>query len=150
MTMYFDPFRELDRLMTGFGRSTDTASAPVDLYREGDHYVLAADLPGVDPSAVDVSVDGQTLTIRGERLLDAKEDVEWLAKERPSVTFVRRFSVSDDIDRDGITATCTNGVLSVVVPVAEHAKPRKVSISVGDQQQQLTGGQAEPAGVGRA
>jgi HSP20 family protein len=142
MTVYFDPFQGLDRLLTAFrgSGSTDTAWMPVDLYREGDHYVLNADLPGVDPASVDISVDGHTLSIRAGRLLDALEGAEWLAKERPSVTFVRQFTLSDDIDRDGITATCTNGVLSVVVPIAEHAKPRKVSITVGEQQQQLAEG----------
>ena len=145
MATFLDPFLGLDRLMTGFRGSTDTAWLPVDLYREGDHYVLTADVPGVDPGSVDVSVDGQALTVRAERLLDAIEDAEWLAKERPSVTFVRRFTLSDAIDRDGITATCTNGVLSVVVPVAEHAKPRKVSIAVGDQQQVEAGRQPAEA-----
>jgi HSP20 family protein len=140
MTVYFDPFQGLDRLLTAFRGSTDTAWMPVDLYREGDHYVLNADLPGVDPASVDISVNGHSLSIRAERLLDALEGAEWLAKERPSVTFVRQFTLSDDIDRDGITATCTNGVLSVVVPIAEHAKPRKVSITVGEQQQQLAEG----------
>jgi HSP20 family protein len=146
MTTYFDPFEGLDRLMTGFRRSTDTAWMPVDLYREGDHYVLNADLPGVDPTSVDVAVDGQSLTIRADRLLDALEGADWLAKERPSVTFVRRFSLGGDIDRDAVTATCTNGVLTIVVPVAEHAKPRRISIAVGDRQE----GQAKPVEAARA
>lgn len=151
MTMYFDPFQGLDRLLTAFRGSTDTAWMPVDLHREGDRYVLNADLPGVDPASVYVSVDGRSLTVRAERLLDALEGAEWLAKERPSVTFVRRLTLSDDIDRDAITATCTNGVLRVVVPIAEHAKPRKISITAGEQQQaQLAAGEAQPVEAARA
>jgi len=134
MATYFDPFPGLDRRTLSRG-STDTARLPVDVYREGDHYVLNADVPGVDPWSVDVTVDGQALTIRAERLLDAHEDAEWLAKERPSVTFVRRFPLSDAIDRDGVTAACAEGVLSVVLPIAEHARPRTVRIGVEKQQQ---------------
>jgi HSP20 family protein len=149
MTMFFDPFQDLNRLMGASRGSTDAAWMPVDLYREGDHYVLNADVPGVDPATVDISVDGQTLTIRAERLLDALEDAEWLAKERPSVTFLRRFTLSPDIARDGITANCSNGVLTVLVPVAEHAKPRRIQVVAGEEQQ-IGRREAQPVETGRA
>ena len=127
MTMFFDPFRELDRL-TGAGRS-GVAAMPVDLFREGDHYVLNADLPGVDPGTVDVSVDGQTLTIRAERTVALPEGAEWLARERAEMSVVRQFSVGEGVDADAITANYDNGVLSLVIPVSERAKPRKIQIA---------------------
>lgn len=130
MTMFFDPFQELDR-RTGalLGRSGMTVM-PVDLFREGDHYVVDADLPGVNPGSIDVSVDGQTLTIRAERTIEAVEGSEWLARERPNVSFVRQFSLGEGVDADAITATFDNGVLHLVIPVSERAKPRKIEIGV--------------------
>jgi len=132
MAMFFDPFQELDRL-TGalYRRAASGLAMPVDLYREGDHFVLNADLPGVDPGSVDVSVDGQTLTLRAERTLRGMEGVEWLTRERPDAAFVRQFTLGDGIDANGISAHYTNGVLSVVIPVAEQAKPRKIAVGTG-------------------
>ena len=84
MAMYWDPFRELDRLAAGMMDSRQGPRVmPIDLLRDGDHYVLSADLPGVDPGSIDVDVDGQLLTIRAERTLRSDSDVQWLAHERP-------------------------------------------------------------------
>lgn len=105
-----------------------TRTMPVDLFRDGDSYVLTADLPGVDPASVDVDVDGRTLTIRAERTPRSREGVTWMAGERPSGTFARRFSLGDSIARDAISAKYDNGVLSVTIPVSEAAKPRKVEV----------------------
>ena len=127
MTMFFDHFRELDRL-TGVGRS-GLAAMPVDLFREGDLYVLNADLPGVDPGTVDVSVDGQTLTVRAERTVALPEGAEWFARERPKLSIVRQFIVGEGVDANSITANYDNGVLSLVIPVGERAKPRKIEIA---------------------
>ena len=139
MAMFFDPFQELDRLTGALYRRAATGVAmPVDLYREGDHFVLNADLPGVDPGSVDVSVDGQTLTLRAERTVRGGEGVEWLTRERPDASFVRQFTLGDGIDADSISAHYTNGVLSVVIPVAEQAKPRRIAIGTG---QAAKGGQ---------
>lgn len=102
---------------------------PIDLYRDGDHYVLSADLPGVDPGSVDVDLDGQTLTIRAERTLSESDGVKWLNRERTAGTFVRRLSLGQGIDTEGISANYSNGVLSVTLPVSEKAKPRKVQVS---------------------
>ncbi len=101
---------------------------PIDLYRDGDHYVLNADLPGIDPGSVDVDVDGQLLTIRAERTPRSAEGVKWLARERSGGTFVRQLTVGAGIDTTGIAATYDNGVLSVTIPVSEAAKPRKISV----------------------
>jgi len=129
MTMSFDPFREMDRLA---GQLLDARQGPrrmpMDLYRDGDHYVLTADLPGVDPGSVDVDVDGQLLTIRAERSVRGQEGVTWITRERAGGTYLRQLNLGQGIDTAAISASYDNGVLSVVIPVSEAAKPRKVEI----------------------
>ncbi|WP_294178274.1 Hsp20/alpha crystallin family protein [uncultured Schumannella sp.] len=132
MTLLFDPFRELDRATE---RLLDSRQGPrlmpMDLYRDGDHYVLTADLPGVDPGSVDMDVDGQLLTIRAERTPRSKEGVKWLTRERPAGSFLRQLNLGQGIDTASISASYENGVLSVLIPVAEEAKPRKIAIQSG-------------------
>jgi HSP20 family protein len=120
---------------------------PMDLYRSGDHYVLHADLPGVDPGSVDVSVDNGTLTIRAERTSRTEESVQWLASERFTGSFLRQLSLGDGIDSDAISATYENGVLTVTIPVAEKAKPRKIEIGVTPDTKVITS-EATSAGAG--
>jgi HSP20 family protein len=106
---------------------------PMDLYRSGDHYVLHADLPGVDPGSVDVAVENGTLTIKAQRSERTEEAVQWISSERFTGGYLRQLSLGDGIDAERISATYANGVLTVTLPVADRAKPRKVSISVEDQ-----------------
>jgi len=101
---------------------------PMDLSRDADRYVLNADLPGIDPSSVDIDVDGQLLSIRAERPAPATDGVTWIARERSTGTFLRRFTLGQSVDTAGISANYENGVLSVVIPVAEKAKPRKIAV----------------------
>lgn len=129
MAMYWDPMRELDRLAASMLDSRQgPRMMPIDLFRDGDHYVLTADMPGVDPGSVDVDVDGQLLTIRAERTTRSGDDVQWLVHERPSGSFLRQMTLGDGLDTTGISAHYENGVLSVVIPVSEKAKPRKVEV----------------------
>ena len=126
-----DPFRDLDRLASSlFETRRGPRRMPMDLYRDGDHYVLTADLPGVDPGSVDIDVDGQLLTIRAERTPRSQEGVKWLARERNSGTFLRQLNLGQGIDTTAISASYENGVLSVVIPVSEKAKPRKIEVQV--------------------
>jgi HSP20 family protein len=104
---------------------------PMDLYRSGDHYVLHADLPGVDPDSVDVSVDGAILTVTAQRSERTEQDVQWLSSERFTGGYMRRLSLGQDIDADHIAATYHNGVLTVTLPVAARAKPRRIEIAHG-------------------
>jgi HSP20 family protein len=140
--MNFDPFRELDRVAGAF---LDTRRGPrlmpMDLYRDGDHYVLAADLPGIDPGSVDIDIDGQLLTIRAERTLRATEGVAWLAKERESGSFLRQLNLGQGIDTENITANYDNGVLSVTIPVSEKAKPRKIAVGSAAERTEQSEGQ---------
>lgn len=126
----YDPFRDFDRLASNLLESRrGPRRMPMDLYRDGDHYVLTADMPGVDPGSVDIDVDGQLLTIRAERSLTTGEGVKWITREREAVSFLRQLNLGQGIDTDRITANYSNGVLSVTIPVSEKAKPRKVEVS---------------------
>jgi HSP20 family protein len=141
MALYFDPFRDLDRLAGSLmGRAQGPQLMPMDLYRDGDTYVLAADLPGVDPGSVDIDVDGQLLTVTAERTTRGAEGVQWIARERQGGSFRRQFTLGDGIDTERIAATYDNGVLSVTIPVVERAKPRKIAITSAsaDAQHEVT------------
>jgi HSP20 family protein len=135
-----DPFRDLDRLTEQLlGTSAGSARAPrfmpMDLYRSGDHYVLHADLPGVDPGSVDVSVDGGILTVKAQRSERTEHDVQWLTSERFTGSYLRQLSLGQDIDADHIAATYENGVLTVTLPVAERVKPRRIEITPGAREE---------------
>lgn len=133
MAMKFDPFRELDRVAGALLENRPGLRLmPMDLYREKDHYVLAADLPGIDPGSVDIDVDGQLLTIRAERTLRGTEGVKWLTRERESGSFLRQLNLGQGIDTEGIAARYENGVLSVTIPVSERAKQRKIEVVTGE------------------
>ena len=125
----YDPFRDFDRLASSLLEARrGPRYMPMDLYRDGDHYVLTADLPGIDPGSVDIDVDGQLLTIRAERFASANENAKWLVHERPYGAYMRQFTLGDGVDVEGITANYEHGVLSVIVPMAERAKPRKIQV----------------------
>ena len=130
MAMNYDPFRELDRFAGSLFDVRAPRVMPMDLYRAGDVYVLNADMPGIDPGSVDIDVDGQLLTIRGERTLANHENVKWLTRERTSGSFLRQLNLGQGIDTTAISASYENGVLSVVIPVSEKAKPRKIEVQV--------------------
>jgi HSP20 family protein len=139
MAVSFDPFTELDRLAGSLlAAQQGPKFMPVDLYREGDKYVLSADLPGIDPGSVDIDVDGQLLTIRAHRTAQSGENAKWLSKERPYGSYLRQFSVGEGIDSANISAHYDNGVLSVIIPVSERAKPRKIEVSSGRAQEQTS------------
>jgi HSP20 family protein len=125
MTTYFTPARSYSRVAS-VARQT-----PVDLYRDGDTYVLSADMPGIDPTSVDVDIEGKTLTISAKRAARGSDSVTWLARERSAGTFSRRFTLGDGVDSSAISASYDNGVLNVSIPVSERSKPRKVAVTVG-------------------
>ncbi|MCY1137704.1 Hsp20/alpha crystallin family protein [Actinoplanes sp. Pm04-4] len=137
MVLTFDPFREFDRLagqMLGASGNGGTApiAMPMDLYRSGDHFVLHCDLAGVDPGSVDVGVDGRVLTIRAERSPRTDAEVQWLRRERATGSFERRLTLGDGLDLDRISATWQDGVLTLTIPVAEAAKPRRIAITTAE------------------
>lgn len=104
---------------------------PMDLYRDSDHYVLHVDLPGADPGSVDVNVEDSTLTIRAQRTARTGADVQWLARERTTGTYVRQLTVGRGLALDAVEASYTDGVLTLTIPVAEEARPRRIEIRHG-------------------
>ena len=138
MAMNFDPFRELDRVAGALMDIRGPRVMPMDLYREGDHYVLNADMPGIDPGSVDIDVDGALLTIRAERTMANHENVKWLTRERMAGSFLRQLNLGQGIDVEKISAHYSNGVLSVTIPVSASAMPRKIQVKSAPEEQQLT------------
>jgi HSP20 family protein len=131
MLMRFDPFRELDRLseqVTGANRQMP-AVLPMDAYRRGEHFVVHLDLPGTDPNSVELTVERNVLTIKAERSWARAEGDEVLISERPQGVFTRQLFLGESLDTDAIEANYEQGVLTLTIPVAEQAKPRRVSIS---------------------
>ncbi len=130
----FDPFSDIDALTRGLlasqtGSNRTPRFMPMDLCKIDDHYVLTADLPGVDPGSVDVNVDSGTLTISAHRTARSEDSAQWLANERFFGSYRRQLSLGDNVDTAAISATYENGVLTVTIPVAERAKPRKIEVS---------------------
>lgn len=129
MLMRFDPFRELDRWTQQV--APRVPSLPMDAYRHGDRFLVHVDLPGIDSSSIDLTVEKNVLTIRAERTWQPDESYEVLVSERPQGTFIRQLFLGDGLDADHIEAKYENGVLTLTIPVAEAAKPRRVEISGG-------------------
>jgi HSP20 family protein len=132
MLMRTDPFRELDRL-TQQVLGTDGTLArpsvmPMDAWRDGDTFHVEFDLPGVDADSIDIDVERNVVTVKAERPPRAS-DAEAIAAERPRGVFSRQLILGDNLDTEHITANYAVGVLSLQIPVAEKAKPRKVSIT---------------------
>ena len=129
MLMRFDPFRDIERLAWGQARQ---ATMPLDAYRQGDHFEVHLDVPGIDPESIELTVEKNVLTVRAERHAAQAEGVEWLVNERPQGQFTRQLFLGEGLDLDHVDARYDQGVLTVTLPVAEAAKPRKVEISGGD------------------
>jgi HSP20 family protein len=138
MAISYDPFRELDQLaqqlMSG-GRSP--RSFPMDAYRRGDDFFVHLDLPGVDPSSIDITVEGANITISAERRFNQQEGDDILVSERPQGRFSRDLRVGTRIDSEGIEAGYDGGVLTLRLPVAAEAKPRRVEVRSSEQQKTI-------------
>jgi HSP20 family protein len=138
MLMRFDPFAELDRLTSQvWNRALGGSFMPMDAYRNGDHYVVAFDLPGIDPGSIDLTVEHNVLTISARRSWQPEEGAQVLFAERPQGSFTRTLQLGDGLDHEHTEASYNNGVLTVRIPVAEAAKPRKVEITAGASTQEL-------------
>ncbi|MEV4605057.1 Hsp20/alpha crystallin family protein [Amycolatopsis sp. NPDC049253] len=141
MLMRTDPFRELDRLTQQFfganGTTARPAVMPMDAYRSGNEYVVEFDLPGVAPDSIDLDVERHVLTVKAERRPGFDEGVEVQVSERPRGVFSRQLFLGDTLDADNIAAHYDAGVLTLRVPIAEQAKPRKIAISGGGEAKQI-------------
>ncbi|MEY8567132.1 Hsp20/alpha crystallin family protein [Corynebacterium sp.] len=159
-TFSLDPFTNIDTLTRGLldiaspvgaGGSRSPRFMPMDLYRLDDHYVLTADLPGMDPGSIDVDFDNGTLTITAQRsgVVDGRDNsassaddagpaVEWLVNERFAGSYRRQVTIGDSVDPGAVTASYDNGVLTVTMPLAEQAKSRKIAIDHGAGRKEIT------------
>ncbi|MGI5240229.1 Hsp20/alpha crystallin family protein [Dactylosporangium sp. CA-139066] len=143
MLMRSEPFTEVNRLAQQLfgGPATGTWShptaMPADAYRNGDEFVIVFDLPGVERDSIDIDIERNVLTVRAERRpVNLGENVQATLTERPLGVFSRQMFLGDALDTDRIEATYHNGVLALRIPIAERAKPRKISIggdAVGEQ-----------------
>lgn len=139
MLMRTDPFRELDRLTEQvFGTVARPAFMPMDAWRDGDTFHIEFDLPGVNADSIDLDVERNVLTVRADRPA-LNGTVELIAAERPSGVFSRQLILGDNVDLDKISASYHDGVLSLEVPVAEKAKPRKIAVESANGQRTIEG-----------
>jgi HSP20 family protein len=134
MLMRTDPFRELDRLTQqvfgGTGTWSRPTAMPMDAYRAGDEFVVVFDLPGVAPDAIELDVERNVLTVKAERRpVVTGENVEMQVAERPLGVFSRQLFLGESLDTERIQAAYDAGVLTLRIPVAEQAKPRKIAIT---------------------
>jgi HSP20 family protein len=144
MLIRTDPFRDFDRLAQQFfgsqspGTWSHPTAMPMDAYRDGDQYVVALDLPGISPDAIDLDVERNVLTVKAERRpLELADGVEMQVAERPLGVFSRQLFLGDTLDAERIEASYEAGVLTLKIPIAEQAKPRKIAIAKagGDRKQ---------------
>lgn len=141
-------FDALARNLLGIraGSARSPQFMPIDLYRVADHYVVHADLPGMDPGSIDVNVDRGVLTLTAHRTPPSENDVQWLTSERFAGVYRRQISLGDDIDTERITASYDNGVLNVTIPLHERAKPRQIRVAHGqDTEQRLVTSKTQPS-----
>jgi HSP20 family protein len=153
MLMRFDPFRELDRITEQLASTASRAprAFPMDAYRRGEQFIIQFDLPGVEPAAIDLTVEQNVLTVRAERRFEPREGDEVVVAERPQGIYTRQVFLGDTLDSENLQANCEHGVLTLTIPVAATAKPRRVPVSGRQEPQtiepQAAGdAQANPAG----
>ena len=136
-----DPFRDVDRMaqlaLGTAGTLARPSAMPMDAWRDGDTFRVELDLPGVDPSSIDLDVERNVVTVKAERPTRAS-DADLIAAERPRGVFSRQLVLGDSLDTERIQASYDSGVLSLSIPVAERAKPRKIAIAHQDERQAIT------------
>ena len=128
MLMRFEPFQEFNRLTEELLSQRRARQIPVDAYRRGNEFKVHLDVPGVDPESIELTVEKDVLTVRASRTWLPAEGDQIQVTERPQGEVSRQLFLGESLDRDHITATCENGVLTITIPVAEQAKPRRVEV----------------------
>ena len=138
MLMRTDPFRELDRLTDAmWGSRTRPAAMPMDAYRDNDTFVIHLDLPGVATDSIDLTVEQNVLTVHAERKPPQGESTERVVAERPYGVFSRQVFLGETLDADKLSASYDAGVLTISLPIAEKAKPRRIEVSQGEGRMQI-------------
>jgi HSP20 family protein len=146
MLLRFDPFREVDRMFGDFDRvfSRSAASMPMDAVRSENQISISFDLPGYSPDDIDLTVERDVLTVTASRTLERDDDAQVLANERPSGTVTRRVLLGESLDTSKLEANYDQGVLTITIPVAEEAKPRKVAIESTKSRAAIDASSREP------
>ncbi|OLT29400.1 heat-shock protein Hsp20 [Nocardiopsis sp. CNR-923] len=140
MLMRTDPFQEFDRITQRLlGDVMHPVVMPIDAYREGDEFVVHFDLPGVRADSIDLEIERNVLTCRAERRLSVPEGSDAVVAERPTGNFSRQLYLGEELDTENLSADYADGVLTVRVPVAERAKPRRISVTGGAEARQIKG-----------
>jgi HSP20 family protein len=128
MLMRFDPFRDLDRVADQLSQRSAAMKIPFDAVRRRNEVIVYFDIPGVEPDDIDLTVERNVLTLRAERRWEPRDDEEILASERPQGVFTRQLFLGETLDTTSVDAKFDHGVLTVSVPLAQQAQPRKVTI----------------------
>ncbi|MFI6244408.1 Hsp20/alpha crystallin family protein [Micromonospora sp. NPDC050795] len=132
MLLRFDPFHDLNQLAGEIlGSRRVPRTMPMDCYRHGDALYLHFELPGIDVETLEVTQEGNTLTVRAVRDATAPEDATFLIDERPGTSYARQLIVGDGLSLDAIAANYQDGVLTLTIPVAEQAQPRRIDVGTG-------------------
>ncbi|QIZ36514.1 Hsp20/alpha crystallin family protein [Saccharopolyspora sp. ASAGF58] len=145
--LQFDPFRDISRLANEVLTAARTPQPmPMDAYRRGEEYVVEFDLPGIDPGSLEVTAEHNTLTVRAQRSAteSSSSDVSYLVTERPTGTFARQLQLGAALDADRVQAEYRNGVLTLRIPVAEQAKPRRINVARSDEARMISGPTTDP------
>ena len=136
MLMRTDPFRELDRLTQQvLGTAARPAAMPMDAYRQGDSFYVCFDLPGISAESIDLTVEQNVLTVHADRSPSRADGAEMIVAERPSGTFTRQVFLGETLDAEHIAADYASGVLTLIIPVHEAAKPRNIQVTSSDRKQ---------------
>ena len=141
-----DPFRQLDRLTSQLLSGTRTPMGmAMDVWQADDGYHAAMDLPGVDPSSVEITSERNVLTIGAERRPEYEQGQNVLVAERPQGRFTRQLQLGENLDTQKVQARYANGVLHLIIPVAEAAQPRRIEVQSAEAQQtiEMSPGQGE-------
>jgi HSP20 family protein len=142
--MRFDPFRELDRFgeqLLAAARAMQTM--PMEAFRRGDEFVVALDIPGVEPDDVELTVERNVVDIRVTRLPLHQEGDQVIVDERPQGEYSRQLFFGDNLDTGKLQASLDRGVLTITVPVSESSKPRPVQIDSAAEQRTVEIGARE-------
>ncbi len=123
-----DPFSELDRFMRG-GFSPTAGTMPMDVFERDGDYIVRFDLPGIATDDIELSVEDSVLTVTVERTWEDTDGVNWLVRERPAGRHSRQLHLGRTLDTAKMKANYDNGILTVLIPTRDEAKPFKVEIS---------------------
>ena len=130
MLMRTDPFRELDRLTEAvMGTRARPAVMPMEAYRDDDTFVIHLDLPGVSADSIDLTVEQNVLSVHAERKSPVSDSAERVIDERAHGVFSRQVFLGETLDADQLSADYDAGVLTIKIPIAEKAKPRRIEVS---------------------